>query len=176
VEPGPDGARVGELVITHLYRGAKPLVRYRTGDLVRLLPPAGAADYPSPVLQPLGRARDVLTINGEPTYAYDLEQTVLAHVSRCFGYQIIIEDVDGVDRLTLRLECLDPSGVDEPALRETVLRRYGSEPVVSLENVGGIAGTAAMVSWKASRVHDRRVDDDAERKAALAIAARRDAR
>lgn len=175
-EPGPDGALLGELVITHLYRGCKPLIRYRTGDLVRLLLPTGTADYPSRVLQPLGRARDTVTINGEPTYAYDLEQTVLAHVRRCFGYQIVIEKIDGTDRLTLRLECLDPTGIDEEPLRRAVRQRYGAEPVILVADVGSIAGTGAMVSWKASRVHDRRIADDAERKAALAIAARRDAR
>ncbi|WP_327557493.1 phenylacetate--CoA ligase family protein [Actinophytocola sp.] len=175
-EPRADGSMLGELVITHLYRGCKPLIRYRTGDLVRLTPPAGAADYPSHTLQPLGRVRDTVLVDREPISAFDLEQTVLTHVRRCVGYQIVIDGEDGTDRLTVRLECLDPDAVDEPALRAEVRRRFGVEPVVSLEDIGGIAGTGALVSWKASRVHDRRVPDDVERRAALAIAGRRDAR
>ncbi len=174
-EPSADGTRLGELVVTHLYRGSKPLIRYRTGDLVRLSPPASAADYPSPTLRPVGRARDMVRLNGEPTYAYDLEQTVLAHVSTSLAYQIVIDN-DGADRLTVRVECPRPTDVDEPALRAAVRRRYGIEPLVVLEDIGSIAGTGAMVSWKASRVHDRRVEADSERLAALAIAARRDAR
>ncbi len=179
VTPAEDGTLVGELVITHLYQGLKPLVRYRTGDLVRLRPAQGDDDYPSPILEPLGRAKDVITINGKPTYAYDLEQLVLAHATRCVGYQIVIDRRDGADRLEIRLECLDAdvsAVLDEEQLRKAVVAEYGTEPAIALEDVGSIATTGAMVSWKASRVHDRRVADDAERLAALAIAEQRDAR
>ncbi|MFD0394387.1 phenylacetate--CoA ligase family protein [Streptomyces nogalater] len=48
VAPGADGVRSGELVVTSLYQGSKPLVRYRTGDLVRLSPPAAAVRCPLP--------------------------------------------------------------------------------------------------------------------------------
>jgi phenylacetate-CoA ligase len=177
VDPDDYGVLQGELVISHLYQGCKPLVRYRTGDLVRLVPPKNGDAYPSRIMQPLGRALDIVTINGVDSYAYDIEQTVLAHVTTCCGYQIVIDNEDGRDRLAVTFECLDPRRVDvvdEESVRRVVYEKYGVVPQIRIGEIGTIATTGAMVSWKASRIHDRRQPDDAERLAALAIARQRD--
>lgn len=177
VKQDGDGILQGELVVSHLYQGCKPLVRYRTGDLVRLIPPEDGDAYPSYTMRPLGRARDIITINGVESYAYDVEQAVLNHVTTCCGYQIVIDNDDGRDRLTVTFEFLDSyrvGVVDKAGLCRTIQEQYGIVPEISLGEIGTIATTGAMVSWKASRVHDRRQPDDAERLAALAIARQRD--
>src|SRR5664280_2791867 len=63
-----DGERQGELVVTSLYQGSKPLIRYRTGDLVRVADPIcrrvrTVLDYQVLIDERAGR--DVLTVRLE---------------------------------------------------------------------------------------------------------------
>ena len=173
------GERVGELVVTHLFQGCKPLVRYRTGDMVHVRPADEDACYPSEIMTPLGRARDVTTIGSKAFSAYALEQAVLEGVAGCYGYQIIIDrDVEsGEDRARVVFEFFDRRAADAfdiPARAARIGEALGIKPSVEVGTIGTIATTGAMVSWKASSVHDKRVADDVERSAALAIASQQD--
>jgi phenylacetate-CoA ligase len=177
VEPGPDGVRTGELVVTSLYQGSKPLVRYRTGDLVRLGPAAADRTLPAPTLEVLGRTRDTLSIGGNRISGYDLEELLLTHPRGYLDYQIVIDEVDGQDELTLHLET-PPDGegvrVDEAAIAAAVRDRLGVPIRFASGPLGSVTTTGAMVSWKAARVEDRRRSaPDAERVAALAVASGR---
>lgn len=174
-----DGERVGELVITHLFQGCKPLVRYRTGDMVRLRRAETGAAYPSDIMTPLGRVRDVTTIGNRPFSAYELEQAVLEGVAGCYGYQIVIDSAekDGADQVRVIFEFVDGKAAesfDAPACAARIGKALGITPSLEVGTIGTIATAGAMVSWKASRVHDRRFEDDPERRAALAIATQRD--
>lgn len=174
-----DGARQGELVVTHLYQGSKPLIRYRTGDLVRLTPADRGGPYPSPILLPLGRVRDQLPIGDGRRTAYELESEVLRRLPDCLDYQIVIDAVDGVDELTVRVETKNTAvspAEQEERLNGELGASWGCRFRVEAATLGAITTTGAMVSWKAARVHDRRVDADCERDAALAIAGHREAR
>jgi len=174
--PGSDGVREGELVITHLFQGCKPLVRYRTGDIVRITPAVDSVSYPSDTIVPLGRARDRTTIGDRAFYGYELEQAVLGGSHACCGYQIIIDRVDGLDTVEVVLEFLtqeNAAALDATAVSRGIRERLGVDPVVRVGEIGIIATTGAMVSWKASRVQDMRNPEDPERRAALAIAAQR---
>ncbi|WP_030668321.1 phenylacetate--CoA ligase family protein [Streptomyces cellulosae] len=174
VAPGDDGVRTGELVVTSLYQGSKPLVRYRTGDLVRLSPPAAGRSLPAPTLEVLGRTRDTLVIGGREISGYDLEELLLAHPRGYLDYQIVIDAVDGRDELSLRLQLPDDrSGVrlDEGEIARAVDDRLGVPLRFEYGPLGSVTTTGAMVSWKAARVEDRRLAvPDEERAAALAVA------
>ncbi|MFK0113277.1 phenylacetate--CoA ligase family protein [Streptomyces sp. NPDC091217] len=174
VEPGPDGVRTGELVVTSLYQGSKPLVRYRTGDLVRFGPAAADRTLPAPTLEVLGRTRDTLLIGGNRISGYDLEELLLTHPRGYLDYQIVIDAVDGRDELTLHFET-PPDGegvrIDEKAIAAAVRERLDVPVRFEYGPLGGVTTTGAMVSWKAARVEDRRpAAPDAERAAALAVA------
>lgn len=81
------GQVTGELVITHLYKGQKPLIRYRTGDMVRsTYMPDG-----SQKIVPIGRVRDVLSLNGSAYCAWDLEAMLLDRLKGCLDYSIQID-------------------------------------------------------------------------------------
>jgi phenylacetate-CoA ligase len=174
VDPGADGVRTGELVVTSLYQGAKPLVRYRTGDLVRLSPATAGRSLPAPTLEVLGRTRDTLRIGGRDISGYDLEELVLAHPRGYLDYQVVIDAVDGRDELTLRLELPeDRAGVrlDEGEIVRAVDDRLGVPLHFEYGPLGSVTTTGAMVSWKAARVEDRRLAvPDEEQAAALAVA------
>jgi phenylacetate-CoA ligase len=175
VAPGDDGVRTGELVITSLYRGSKPLVRYRTGDLVRLTGKRPGSALPADSLQVLGRIKDQQLIGGQLIAGLDLEELLLRHASGYLDYQILIGQVEGSDTLTLRLEL--PAGGHEIAA-EKVDRacrdRLGVPARVDYGSLGPVTTTGAMVSWKAARIVDLRTSQpDSERAAALGIAAGR---
>jgi phenylacetate-CoA ligase len=177
VDPGPEGVRTGELVITSLYQGSKPLVRYRTGDLVRLGPASVKRTLPAPTLEVLGRTRDLLLIGGNRISGYDFEELLLKHPRGYLDYQIIIDEVGGQDELTLHLEIpSDDEGVrvDETAITQAVRERLDVPIRFAYGPIGSVTTTGAMVSWKAARVEDRRSAPDPERAAALAVAGGRD--
>lgn len=177
---GRDGYRQGELVVTHLYQGSKPLVRYRTGDLVRLYAPDTAeGGYPSEVLLPLGRVRDLIDLNGRKVTAYELESLILSRLAGAMDYQLVIDRTDGTDVLTVEVETrggapLAAGTVDE--LASAARDSWGCPLTVAYTTLGGVTTTGAMVSWKAARVHDRRQAPDAERQVALAMAGQRQER
>jgi phenylacetate-CoA ligase len=170
-----DGCRTGELVVTGLYQGAKPLVRYRTGDLVRLRRPHAGQTLPAPSVQPLGRTNDELVVNGRRISGYDLEDLLLGSVRGYLDYQIGISAAGAADRLVLELE-VDPAAPprldDRPAraCREVL----DADLDVRFARLGSITGTGAMVSWKAARVVDHRgAGPDPEKTAAAELAAAR---
>lgn len=172
-----NGMREGELVITHLYQGSKPLVRYRTGDMVRLHAQAGSSVE---IMQPIGRVRDRLTLGGRRITAYDLEQTLFTHIRGALDYFLFIDEVDGQDKLTVTIEPTDEAAgkrIDDAAIRGAVSETFGVLCDVVLGPMDAITSTGAMVSWKAARIHDRRTAaTEPERLAALAIAAGREGR
>lgn len=169
----PENARMtGELVITHLYQGQKPLIRYRTGDMVR----AQVMDKGKWQIIPIGRVRDTLVINGHNHCAYDVEAALFEHLKGCLDYHIQVENVAGVDQLlvTLELEQNTAAHNDLEAAASAMEARLGARAHITVGPTDAVTGTAAMVSWKAARLHDKRSgSDNQERETALKIAARR---
>lgn len=105
----------GELVITHLYKGQKPLIRYRTGDMVRsTLMPNGCQR-----LVPIGRVRDVLNLNGTQYCAWDLEAALFDKLTGCLDFAIQIERHQRTDTLNITVELFD-STTDSAALLSEV--------------------------------------------------------
>lgn len=144
------GVRHGELVATHLYQGAKPLVRYRTGDLVRL--------HPDARIEVLGRVADRLTLNGVQTTGYDLENLLLDGVRGYLDHRILIEQADGRDTVVLALtpesEGTRPTGLTASA--QACHAAFGVEVRIRVADVEAMPAAAGPVSWKTPRLHDRR--------------------
>ncbi|KTT63276.1 coenzyme F390 synthetase [Pseudomonas oryzihabitans] len=167
-----DARMTGELVITHLYQGQKPLIRYRTGDMVR----ARVMDKGYWQIVPIGRVKDTVVINGHNRCAYDIEAALLEDLEGCLDYHIQLESVDGIDQLsvTLELEQNTATRNNLQAVASAMESRFGARTHITVGSTDAVTGTAAMVSWKAARLHDKRVgSDNRERETALKIAARR---
>ncbi|MFE3319307.1 phenylacetate--CoA ligase family protein [Nocardia sp. NPDC059195] len=175
-QPAPelDGVRTGELVVTSLYQGAKPLVRYRTGDMVRLRANPGSI---LETVQPIGRVRDTLVLGGHQIVALDLEQTLFTHIRGAIDYRLVIDEVDGQDRLIVQLDPIDDAAaarLDSDGIRRVIGDEFGVRCDIELGPVDPITSTGAMVSWKAARIHDLRTGaDDREHHAAERVAAGR---
>jgi phenylacetate-CoA ligase len=176
VPAGNGGVRTGELVVTSLYQGSKPLVRYRTGDLVRTSPRQPGRSLPAERLAVLGRTRDTQVIGGHQISGLDLEDLLLRYPRGFLDYQIVIDCVDGADELTLRFEVPpgDRHEIDPVLIDAACQAELGVRVRVEYGPLGAVTTTGAMVSWKAARIVDlRQVEQDAESLAALSIASGR---
>ncbi|MBX6385502.1 MAG: phenylacetate--CoA ligase family protein [Microbispora sp.] len=164
-EPGGDHGE-GELVLTMLIDGIKPLIRYRTGDLVRLSPPPPGAPMPGRVVEVTGRVRDRLRVGGAVLRPVELEAAVLRGVRGCLGYQIVITgDRRGRDELTVRLELLP--WADRVQVERTVAAGVreltgAATTVVIDDDLDPVTSTGSFVSWKAARIVDHRAAPDAD--------------
>ncbi len=165
-----EGKVTGELVITHLYKGQKPLIRYRTGDMVR----SSYMPDGSQKIVPIGRVRDVLTLNGSAYCAWDLEAALLEKLNGCLDYAIQIDKIDGVDVLNITVEMFEKELDISVVLKDVKTHLEQTIKGVKVNLVNGetssITATSAMVSWKAARIHDLRpAADNSDREAALAL-------
>lgn len=163
----------GELVVTMLNPGGKPLIRYRTGDTVNIRNNP-KSPLPSMEIEIMGRIKDRIMLNNNLYKASDFEIAILEGIDDCLGYQIIIDqNAQGEDWLEIKLEMLDGL-VESDLVREKIAnnfkKRFNIKAVVSFEKeLNPIIYTGAMVSWKAARIVDKRIEkkqDDIETDAA----------
>jgi phenylacetate-CoA ligase len=104
LEPVPDGT-VGELVMTTLDRQAMPIIRYRTHDLTRFLPgdcPCGRTHRR--IDRITGRTDDMFIIKGCNVFPMQVEKILMGFPEIGNDYLIILETVDGVDKMQIRVE------------------------------------------------------------------------
>jgi len=173
---GSTGA--GELCVTTLIPGVKPLIRYRTGDLVHVGPNDCGCDLPGARIDVVGRVLDRLLLNGRRYRPSEIETAVLTGLTGCAGYQVVLEsDAQDVDRATVRLEFLrdavPPAGA-AAAIEARFARAFDLATSVEIaEELDPITSTGAFVSWKAARIIDKRGDDGVEERAAQRLAANR---
>lgn len=178
---GPYG--VGELVVTMLIEGSKPLIRYRTGDVVEISENGCGCGIVGPVVQIIGRTHDQLRLGERRFRAWQLEEALLRHVDSCLGYQVqIAQDERGHDHVRLRLDAVDEAAVkagsaDSDRLASLIGTELGVHVDVEwLTELDPVTTTGAFVSWKAAKLKDLRVEPDHEDLAAAAIATKRDYR
>ncbi|QZQ56494.1 AMP-binding protein [Curtobacterium sp. TC1] len=175
------GRGTGELCVTMLMDGVKPLIRYRTGDLVELSDDDQSdIDQPGPIIKVIGRVADRISLGGSPATASDVEQSVLHGVVGAYGYQVVIDGpADGSeDRVTVRLHFRDGNSSEHvQMLREIerrVRRRFAVEcRAEAVDALDEIVSTGAFVSWKAARISDHRNEPGAEEVIAAQLALRR---
>ncbi len=110
----------GELCLTNLVPGLKPLVRYRTGDLVNITKtPEGLRD-----MKVLGRVNDMTEIGGTRRGAAEIDNAALADPELIYGYEIEIHSTDGEDHLVVRLKAKE--GADQEAAKRLVSERLAA--------------------------------------------------
>ena len=80
----------GELCVTLLIDGVKPLIRYRTGDLVSIQPTGSATLADAFTISVMGRVRDRIVLNDRALTTGEIEQAVLDGVTLCLGYRLVI--------------------------------------------------------------------------------------
>jgi len=97
----PDGEE-GELVFTTLTKQAMPVIRYRTRDLTRLLP--GTARPMRRMEKITGRTDDMIILRGVNLFPTQIEELVLRTPALSPHFQCVLERVDRLDALRVRVE------------------------------------------------------------------------
>ncbi len=154
-EPVADGEE-GELVFTSLNREALPMIRFRTADLTRIISREGCDCGRTHLkIAPItGRRDDMLIVKGVNFFPKQIEQTLLSIPGIGNNYQIIVEEVDGVNNVRVNVEA--GPGVTgyivEKALKETL----GFSPRGDVFPLGGLP----RQDGKAKRVFYRKIGED----------------
>lgn len=163
-----DDGMEGELCVTNLMRGVKPLIRYRTGDRAVLQIDPGNPVAAASRLQIMGRKKDDITIGGARYSAMSLEQIIMYGVEHCLGYQIELSHVGGSDFAHIRLMTSCSSNDSAAEIMRRRVADHSREMLgvaTAVDLVGAldpITTTGSWVSWKAARIIDSRPEVDGQ--------------
>lgn len=149
----------GERVVTSFGRGMIPVLRYRTRDLVVKVPhtrcPCGRTYdiYEGGIL---GRVDDMLLIRGTNVYPRAIEGIVRSY-PEIQEFQILVESVNHIDEITLRVEVLGADASTWPVLQDRLVNDLKEHHEMLRFNVNlAEAGTLPRFELKAKRVVDKR--------------------
>lgn len=149
---------VGELCLTMLVPGAKPLIRFRTGDLACFYSPnvCNCGSH-SRCIRIFGRVDDVMTIGGRQMLPASIESTILKAVDCVWGYQVNIRvSENNTDELEIAM--VAQIGDRSVGQIEKQLANDFAVPVRLLlsNQLDPQTETGAYVSWKHARIRDWR--------------------
>ena len=136
-EPVDDGEE-GELVFTSLTRQALPMIRFRTADLTRVISRDRCECGRTHVrLAPItGRRDDMLIVKGVNFFPKQIEQTLLGIPGIGNNYQIIVEEIDGVNSVRVNVEA-EP-GVTGYMVEKALKEALGFSPKGDVFPLGGL--------------------------------------
>lgn len=159
-EPVPEG-EMGELVLTPLDKQAIPVLRYRTHDLTRVVTePCKCGRTHARMQKVRSRSDDMLIIRGTNVFPSQVEDVLSTIEGITPHYRIIVEEVNGLDRMTVQTEikpeAFSDSFKEMDRFRASVAEKLKSVLLVGvrvqLVEPGGIERTTG----KAKHVEDRR--------------------
>ncbi len=149
---------VGELCLTMLVPGAKPLIRFRTGDLACLYSPNVCnCGGQSRCIRIFGRVDDIMTIGGRKMFPASIESTILKAVDCVWGYQVNVR-VSENNTDELEIEMVAQIGDRSVGQIEKQLSNDFAVPVrlLLLNQLDPQTETGAYISWKHARIRDWR--------------------
>ncbi len=151
-EPVDDGEE-GELVFTSLTRQALPMIRFRTADLTHVISRDRCKCGRTHIrLAPItGRRDDMLIVKGVNFFPKQIEQTLLGIPGIGNNYQIIVEEIDGVNSVRVNVEA-DP-GVTGYMVEKALKEALGFSPKGDVFPLGGLP----RQEGKAKRVFHNRI-------------------
>ncbi|OUM04853.1 CoF synthetase [Pseudomonas syringae] len=155
------GSGEGELCVTMLIDGVKPLIRYRTGDLVAIQKTAEKPIAFARTMKVVGRVKDTMTLNGKAFTAGYIEQALLEGVEQCLGYQIFINCVNGRDTVLAKMEMSKFYLGDRSQLTLVIRERMSGRlevdtTIMVVDDLDDHVNLGSWFSWKEARIIDKR--------------------
>ncbi|RQW77365.1 MAG: phenylacetate--CoA ligase family protein [Methanothrix sp.] len=149
-EPVDDGEQ-GELVFTALNREALPMIRFRTADLTKIISREECECGRTHLkIAPItGRRDDMLIVKGVNFFPKQIEQTLLGIPGIGSNYQIIVEEIDGVNNVRVNVEA-EP-GVTGFMVEKALKEALGFSPKGDVFPIGHLPrseGKAQRVFYK----------------------------
>lgn len=122
----------GELVITHLYKEATPLLRYRTGDLTYMVkekcPCGRELTLPKGIL---GRTDEMLKVKGVKFWPSQVQNILQAFSELTGRYRLKVSSSLGTDRLELLVEGLEAA----KGKMEELSKRLKQETLLAFDKI-----------------------------------------
>ncbi len=135
----------GELVFTCITKEALPLIRYRTKDIAVLTKEKCCCGRTLiKMTKPMGRSDDMLIIRGVNVFPSQIESALLNVSGVSSYYQIIVDRINNLDRLTILIEMLPDMPFDAVRLVE----EKEIEIKHKVESVLGISAKIKLVAPK----------------------------
>ena len=131
----PEGER-GELVLTTLTKEGMPILRYRTKDITSLTyEPCKCGRTTARMARVVGRTDDMLIIRGVNVFPAQIESVLMAMPELGKTYEIIVDRVNYMDTIEVRVEVGDASLLtDYSKLEELVAKiKHKLRVVVQLD-------------------------------------------
>jgi phenylacetate-CoA ligase len=140
----------GEIVLTNLIRSATPLLRYRTRDLSRVYKGTCKCGRTHRRISRItGRSDDMLIVKGVNFFPRQVEQALMQIPGVGSNYQIIMEEVDGVQDVRINVEA--NSNVTGYMVEKVLKESLGFSPKGDVFPIGGLPrqeGKAQRVFYK----------------------------
>ncbi|HWQ20062.1 MAG TPA: phenylacetate--CoA ligase [Methanotrichaceae archaeon] len=151
-----DDGEPGELVFTALTREALPMIRFRTADLTRIVSrDACNCGRTHLKIAPItGRIDDMLIIKGVNFWPKQIEQTLMQMPGVGSNYQIIIEEIDGVNDVRVNVEA--ETGVTGFMVEKALKEALGFSPKGDVYPIGHLP----RQEGKAQRVFHKKIESD----------------
>jgi phenylacetate-CoA ligase len=153
----------GELVLTTITKEGFPLVRYRTGDLTTLDPsPCPCGRTLARMARIRGRIDDMINLGDVKVFPSQIEEVLAATEGVEPHYEIVVDRVDGLDTLEVRVEIAeDLPEVDEvralERLKDQIARRLAASLAIPAKvSLAEPKSLARAGEGKLKRVVDRR--------------------
>ncbi len=133
LQPIEDG-EWGELVITTLTKEGLPMLRYRTKDITRLIKDkcqCGRTTVRMDKIQ--GRSDDMLIIRGVNVFPSQIEGVLMSMPEIGGNYEIIVERIGHMDKLTINVEVKDIGLLDNYSKLEDLVKKVKQKLKVVLQ-------------------------------------------
>lgn len=156
----PDGEE-GELVFTCITKEALPLIRYRTHDIASITHEKCACGRTFVRMsKPVGRSDDMLIIRGVNVFPSQIENVLMSFSQVSPFYQLVVDRVNNLDILEIRVEMTESMFSDEIRKIEETAKKIKNE----VQSVLGIAVNIVLVEphslerteGKSKRIIDKR--------------------
>ncbi len=127
LETLPPGVE-GELVLTSISKEAFPLIRFRTGDLTSIdYAPCSCGRTHCRISRIFSRCDDVIVIKGTSITCDQIERVIKKLTGGRPVFQLVLEQIEHQDRLTVLLEISDRTFFDEMKKQRIFVERLHRE-------------------------------------------------
>lgn len=145
---------IGELCVTMLVPGAKPLVRFRTGDAVKIYRNSELDEARKIYIY--GRVDDIIEINGKKFLPADIEIPILQTIPLLSNYKVEIKKIKNEEKLEIFI-ISETSKINIDNVEKKLSKIFGIPTKLNIiEELDEKTEMGAYVSWKYARICDRR--------------------